>query len=92
MNQNLTIIAIILIKSRNVANQSRGKSRKVAEGRTKSRNVACNCGDVQVEDRPTGSWSGAYELLDLCMPKIHKATSDRLYQQGAAPRVNTAQV
>jgi hypothetical protein len=36
-----------------VAQRRKPKSRKVAEGRTKSRNVARNLGDLQVQDRPT---------------------------------------
>jgi hypothetical protein len=34
-----------------VALRRKAKSRKVAEGRTKSRNVACNPGDLRVQDR-----------------------------------------
>jgi hypothetical protein len=35
-----------------IAKRRKAKSRKVAEGRTKLRNVACNRGDLQVHDRP----------------------------------------
>jgi hypothetical protein len=34
-----------------------------------------------LRDINTDSWSGAYKLLDLCMPKMYKATCDGLYQQ-----------
>jgi hypothetical protein len=52
VNRSFTIIS----KSHfdKVAERRKAKSRKVAEGRTKPRDVACNCGDLQVEDKPLG--------------------------------------
>jgi hypothetical protein len=38
-----------------VAERRKAKSRNVAEGRTKLRNVASNRGDLQVQDRPNNS-------------------------------------
>jgi hypothetical protein len=35
-----------------VAQRRKAKSRKVAEGRRKLRNVACNRGALEVQDRP----------------------------------------
>jgi hypothetical protein len=40
----------------------KAKSRKVAKGRTKSRNVACNCGDFQVHVRPLGLESRSHVI------------------------------
>jgi hypothetical protein len=50
MNRTFTIASNKFDK---VAQRRKPKSRKVAEGRTKSRNVACNRGNLQVQDRPT---------------------------------------
>jgi hypothetical protein len=48
MNRSFTIISNNCDK---VAQRRKLKSRKVPEGRTKSRNVACNHGNLQVQDR-----------------------------------------
>jgi hypothetical protein len=49
VNQSFIVsLAMILIKSQ--AQHCKAKSRKVAEGCTKSRNIACNCSDLQVQD------------------------------------------
>jgi hypothetical protein len=43
-----SIFTIISVHFDKVAQRRKAKSRKVAKGRTKSRNVACNYGDLQV--------------------------------------------